>query len=56
MIRAEDSAGNLSEAQLLYINVKNDEADDEDEDDSGSFGWLSLLALPFVAVRRRFKA
>ena len=67
MIRAEDSAGNLSEAQLLYINITNDEADDEAEDvaeeeteeeskddDSGSFAWLSLLALPF-ALRRRIK-
>ena len=70
MIRAEDSAGNLSEAQLLYINITNDEADDEVEDvaeeveeeteeeskddDSGSFAWLSLLALPF-ALRRRMK-
>ena len=70
MIRAEDSAGNLSEAQLLYINITNDEADDEVEDvaeeveeeteeeskddDSGSFAWLSLLALPF-ALRRRIK-
>ena len=64
MIRAEDSAGNLSEAQLLYINITNDVADDvteEDEteeeskdDDSGSFAWLSLLALPF-ALRRRMK-
>lgn len=50
MVQAQDTAGNLSAAQLVYINIINDEADDED--DSGSLGWLSLLALPFLARRR----
>ncbi|WP_394193247.1 ExeM/NucH family extracellular endonuclease [Pseudoalteromonas atlantica] len=50
MVQAKDSAGNLSAAQLVYININNDEADDED--DSGSLGWLSLLALPFLTRRR----
>lgn len=50
MVQAQDTAGNLSAAQLVYINIINDEADDED--DSGSLGWLSLLALPLLARRR----
>ena len=53
MVQAKDSAGNLSAAQLVYININNDEADDED--DSGSLGWLSLLALPFLTRRRAQK-
>ncbi len=54
MVQAQDSVGNLSAAQLVFININNDEADDE-EDDSGSFGWLSLLALPFLARKRTKK-
>lgn len=62
MVRAEDSAGNLSQEQQLNINITNDEADDTPDEveeqpkdnDSGSFAWLSLLSLPFV-LRRRMK-
>ncbi|MBB1420938.1 ExeM/NucH family extracellular endonuclease [Pseudoalteromonas sp. SG43-7] len=54
MVQAKDSAGNLSNAQLVYINIANDETDDEDEDDdSGSLFWLTLLALPLTLLRRK---
>ncbi|MBB1432772.1 ExeM/NucH family extracellular endonuclease [Pseudoalteromonas sp. SG43-6] len=52
MVQAKDSAGNLSNAQLVYINIANDETDDED-DDSGSLFWLTLLALPLTLLRRK---
>lgn len=52
MVQAKDSAGNLSNAQLVYINIANDETDDED-DDSGSLFWLTLLALPITLLRRK---
>ena len=52
MVQAKDSAGNLSDAQLVYININNDESDDED-DDSGSLFWLTLLALPLTLLRRK---
>lgn len=52
MVQAKDSAGNLSERELVYINVTNDTSDDEDED-SGSLAWLTLLALPFIGRRRK---
>ncbi|MBB1397936.1 ExeM/NucH family extracellular endonuclease [Pseudoalteromonas sp. SG44-8] len=52
MVQAKDSAGNLSNAQLVYINIANDETDDED-DDSGSLFWLTLLALPLTFLRRK---
>ena len=54
MVQAQDSVGNLSAAQLVFINISNDETDD-DEDDSGSLAWLSLLALPFLARRKAKK-
>ncbi|MFM9470000.1 GlyGly-CTERM sorting domain-containing protein [Streptomyces scabiei] len=44
----------MSAAQLVFINISNDETDD-DEDDSGSLAWLSLLALPFLARRKAKK-
>lgn len=53
MVQAKDSAGNLSNAQLVYININNDKSDDEDDDDSGSLFWLTLLALPLALLRRR---
>ncbi|OUS73823.1 DNA degradation protein EddB [Pseudoalteromonas sp. A601] len=54
MVQAQDSVGNLSAAQLVFINISNDETDD-DEEDSGSLAWLSLLALPFLARRKAKK-
>lgn len=53
MVQAKDSAGNLSNAQLVYININNDKSDDEDDDDSGSLFWLTLLALPLTLLRRK---
>lgn len=52
MVQAKDSAGNLSDAQLVYININNDESDDKD-DDSGSLFWLTLFALPLTLLRRK---
>ncbi|WP_213611466.1 ExeM/NucH family extracellular endonuclease [Pseudoalteromonas sp.] len=60
MVQAQDSVGNLSAAQLVFINISEVPEDsidsNEDQDNSsGSFAWLSLLALPFVISRRRKK-
>ncbi|NMM40638.1 ExeM/NucH family extracellular endonuclease [Pseudoalteromonas arctica] len=52
MVQAKDSAGNLSNAQLVYININNDKSDDKG-DDSGSLFWLTLLALPLTLLRRK---
>ncbi|KPH94488.1 DNA degradation protein EddB [Pseudoalteromonas porphyrae] len=49
MVQAQDSAGNLSAAQLVFINI---DKVDEKKSNSGSLGWLSLLALPLLARRR----
>ncbi|KZN36377.1 ExeM/NucH family extracellular endonuclease [Pseudoalteromonas luteoviolacea] len=53
LVQAQDSAGNLSEQVEVIIHIEN--VDDTDEEQSGSFGWLSLLALPFAFRRRTHK-
>ena len=50
MVQAKDSAGNLSNAQLIYINIHSDEPSNGD---SGSLFWLTLLALPLTLLRRK---
>lgn len=64
---AVDSLGNISETEEVTIAVNNlaDEASEQPappapapervEKSSGSFGWISLLALPLVWLRRRKK-
>ncbi|MCO7190103.1 MULTISPECIES: ExeM/NucH family extracellular endonuclease [unclassified Pseudoalteromonas] len=56
MVQAQDSAGNLSEAVEVVVNVRDvKQGDDNDDDDSGSFGWLALFAAPLALLRRRTK-
>lgn len=51
-VQAEDSVGNVSEAQTVVVRVNNLRGDDDN--DSGSLLWLSLLLAP-LSVMRRFK-
>ncbi|TMP34813.1 ExeM/NucH family extracellular endonuclease [Pseudoalteromonas rubra] len=56
MVQAQDSAGNLSEQVEVVVNVRDvKRGDDNDDDDSGSFGWLALFAAPLAFLRRRTK-
>ncbi len=49
-VQAEDSVGNVSEAQTVVVRVNNLRGDDDN--DSGSLLWLSLLLAPLSLVRR----
>lgn len=49
-VQAEDSVGNVSEAQTVVVRVNNLRGDDDN--DSGSLFWLSLLLAPLSLVRR----
>ncbi|MGX1114206.1 minor extracellular serine protease Vpr [Pseudoalteromonas sp. MBR-15] len=51
---AVDSAGNMSDAVNVEVEVNDIRSnDDDDKDDSGSLAWLTLLAAPFAFMRRR---
>ena len=52
---AVDSAGNNSKAVDVEIRVKNivGKDDDNNDGDSGSLAWLTLLIAPFAFMRRR---
>ncbi len=53
-VQAVDSKGYVSKAVSVEIGVNNLRAnDDDDNDDSGSLAWLTLLAAPFAFMRRR---
>ncbi|WP_046005888.1 S8 family serine peptidase [Pseudoalteromonas rubra] len=53
-VQAKDSAQFVSEVVTVRVNVTNvTGGDDNDDDDSGSLAWLTLLAAPFAALRRR---
>ncbi|MDP2633441.1 MULTISPECIES: S8 family serine peptidase [unclassified Pseudoalteromonas] len=53
-VQAEDSKGYVSKAVSVEIDVNNLRAnDDDDNDESGSLAWLTLLAAPFAFMRRR---
>jgi len=49
-VQAEDTVGNVSEAQTVVVRVNNLRGDDDN--DSGSLLWLSLLLAPLSLVRR----
>ncbi|MBQ4838958.1 S8 family serine peptidase [Pseudoalteromonas luteoviolacea] len=53
-VTAKDAAGKYSDdvrVEVRLIDVSEDNGDDDD--DSGSLAWLTLLAAPFAALRRR---
>lgn len=51
---AVDEMGKSSEPVMVEIRVNDlTGGDDNDDDDSGSLAWLTLLAAPFAALRRR---
>ncbi|MEL0647441.1 ExeM/NucH family extracellular endonuclease [Pseudoalteromonas agarivorans] len=56
-IQATDSADNISEPTSVVININEvaeDEVQNDNDDDSGSLLWLTLLLAP-LSVLRRFK-
>ena len=53
-VQAKDSAGNTSETTTVVIQVNEVVIDDNDDNDSGSLFWLTLLLAP-ISVMRRFK-
>ena len=54
-IQAEDSKGNLSNNAKVSVKINDLDKNDGDDNDSGSFGWLALLAAPFALLRRKRK-
>ncbi|MCG7537463.1 S8 family serine peptidase [Pseudoalteromonas sp. OOF1S-7] len=51
---AVDEMGKSSEPVMVEVRVNDlTGGDDNDDDDSGSLAWLTLLAAPFAALRRR---
>ena len=53
-VQAEDSKGYVSKAVSVVVGVNNLRAnDDDDNDNSGSLAWLTLLVAPFAFMRRR---
>ncbi|WP_125783754.1 S8 family serine peptidase [Pseudoalteromonas rubra] len=53
-VQARDSSLFVSEVVTVRVNVTNvTGGDDNDDNDSGSLAWLTLLAAPFAALRRR---
>lgn len=66
-IVATDMAGNISDSELVKVNINNlvDESSEEPQTlvkstipkgSSGSLAWLSLFVASIVATRRRFKS
>jgi hypothetical protein len=60
---AIDSVGNISESEVVTVNVNNlkDEASEQPKlelikvSSGGSFGWMSLLLIPTLWLRRKKK-
>ncbi|KAF7787548.1 hypothetical protein PRUB_a4655 [Pseudoalteromonas rubra] len=51
---AVDEMGKSSDPVMVEVRVNDlTGGDDNDDDDSGSLAWLTLLAAPFAALRRR---
>ncbi|RZM69937.1 peptidase S8 [Pseudoalteromonas rubra] len=51
---AVDAMGKSSEPVMVEVRVNDlTGGDDNDDNDSGSLAWLTLLAAPFAALRRR---
>ncbi|KZN57229.1 hypothetical protein N474_08490 [Pseudoalteromonas luteoviolacea CPMOR-2] len=52
-IMAKDAKGKYSEKVRVEVRLIDVAEDNGDDDDSGSLAWLTLLAAPFAALRRR---
>ncbi|MCF6440946.1 S8 family serine peptidase [Pseudoalteromonas luteoviolacea] len=52
-VKAKDAQGKHSDTVRVEIRLIDVDEDNGDDDDSGSLAWLTLLAAPFAALRRR---
>lgn len=52
-VKAKDAQDKYSDTVRVEIRLIDVDEDNDDDDDSGSLAWLTLLAAPFAALRRR---
>ncbi|KZN63198.1 hypothetical protein N473_17365 [Pseudoalteromonas luteoviolacea CPMOR-1] len=52
-VKAKDAQDKYSDEVRVEVRLVDVDEDNGDDDDSGSLAWLTLLAAPFAALRRR---